>query len=224
MKKLIVLSLLVAVVGLSGCGDKDAREYAAKLGTVLDSYQEQLSQKIKAEQTSYEELAAAYEEARKADIDIRLAGEREKRSEDLGEKVAKSKDAPTLSQLFASLQEYGKLDFETTQTVLQETIDARSKYLDNLESLELELQNVKILKAALQELAKGKSDFAKFKGAGEFLLATDGEINKQVCTDLKKQLDQLTKDKGTASSDKDKKKIDEKIKKTSERLATKKCS
>jgi outer membrane murein-binding lipoprotein Lpp len=224
MKKLIVLSLLVAVVGLSGCGDKDAREYAAKLGTVLDSYQEQLSQKIKAEQTSYEELAAAYEEARKADIDIRLAGEREKRSEDLGEKVAKSKDAPTLSQLFASLQEYGKLDFETTQTVLQETIDARSKYLDNLESLELELQNVKLLKAALQELAKGKSDFAKFKGAGEFLLATDGEINKQVCTDLKKQLDQLTKDKGTASSDKDKKKIDEKIKKTSERLATKKCS
>jgi outer membrane murein-binding lipoprotein Lpp len=224
MKKLIVLSLIVAVVGLSGCGDKDAREYAAKLGTVLDSYQEQLSQKIKAEQTSYEELAAAYEEARKADIDIRLAGEREKRSEDLGEKVAKSKDAPTLSQLFASLQEYGKLDFETTQTVLQETIDARSKYLDNLESLELELQNVKLLKAALQELAKGKSDFAKFKGAGEFLLATDGEINKQVCTDLKKQLDQLTKDKGTASSDKDKKKIDEKIKKTSERLATKKCS
>jgi outer membrane murein-binding lipoprotein Lpp len=224
MKKLMVLSLLVAVVGLSGCGDKDAREYAAKLGTVLDSYQEQLSQKIKAEQTSYEELAAAYEEARKADIDIRLAGEREKRSEDLGEKVAKSKDAPTLSQLFASLQEYGKLDFETTQTVLQETIDARSKYLDNLESLELELQNVKLLKAALQELAKGKSDFAKFKGAGEFLLATDGEINKQVCTDLKKQLDQLTKDKGTASSDKDKKKIDEKIKKTSERLATKKCS
>jgi len=224
MKKLIVLSLLVAVVGLSGCGDKDAREYAAKLGTVLDSYQEQLSQKIKAEQTSYEELAAAYEEARKADIDIRLAGEREKRSEDLGEKVAKSKDAPTLSQLFASLQEYGKLDFETTQTVLQETIDARSKYLDNLESLELELQNVKLLKAALQELAKGKSEFAKFKGAGEFLLATDGEINKQVCTDLKKQLDQLTKDKGTASSDKDKKKIDEKIKKTSERLATKKCS
>ena len=224
MKKLIVLSLIVAVVGLSGCGDKDAREYAAKLGTVLDSYQEQLSQKIKAEQTSYEELAAAYEEARKADIDIRLAGEREKRSEDLGEKVAKSKDAPTLSQLFASLQEYGKLDFETTQTVLQETIDARSKYLDNLESLELELQNVKLLKAALQELAKGKSEFAKFKGAGEFLLATDGEINKQVCTDLKKQLDQLTKDKGTASSDKDKKKIDEKIKKTSERLATKKCS
>jgi len=221
MKKLT--ALLVITVSLSGCGDKDAREYAAKLGPVLDSYQEQLSQKIKAEQASYDELAEAYEEARKADIDIRLAAERERRSEDLGEKLAKSKDAPTLSQLFASLGEYAKSDFETTQTVLQEAIDARSKYLDNLESLEIELQNVKLLKEALQELAKGKSDFAKFKGATNFLLTTDKEINKQVCTDLKKQLDQLTKDKGTASSDKDKKTIDEKIKHTTERLATKKC-
>jgi outer membrane murein-binding lipoprotein Lpp len=223
MKKLIELLLIIAVVSLSGCGDKEAREYAAKLIPVLDSYQEQLSQKIKAEQDSYEELAEAYEEARKADIDIRLSSERERRSEDLGEKLSNAKDAPTLSQLFASLQEYAKSDFETTQTVLQEGIDARSKYLDNLESLEIELQKVKLLKEALQELAKGKSDFAKFQGAADFLLKTDEEVNKLLCTDLKKQLDQLKKDKGTASGD-ERKKIEEKIKQTSERMATKKCS
>lgn len=223
MKKSIKLLLIIAVVSLSGCGDKEAREYAAKLVPVLDSYQEQLSQKIKAEQNSYEELAEAFEEARKADIDIRLSGERERRSEDLGERLSKAKDAPTLSQLFASLQEYAKSDFETTQTVLQEGIDARSKYLDNLETLEIELQKVKLLKEALLELAKGKSDFAKFKGASEFLLKTDEGVNIQLCSDLKKQLDQLNKDKGTASPGEGKK-IAEKMKQTIERMATKKCS
>lgn len=222
MKKLIGLLLITAVVSLSGCGDKEAREYAAKLIPVLNSYQEQLSQKIKAEQDSYEELAEAYEEARKADIVIRLSSDRERRSEDLGERLSKSTNAPTLSQLFASLQEYGKSDFETTQTVLQEGIDARSKYLDNLESLEIELQKVKLLKDALQELAKGKSDFAKFKGAADFVLNTDAEVNKLMCADLKKQLDQLNKDRGTASGAQ-KKKIEEKIKQTTERMATKQC-
>jgi len=224
MKKSIVLLLIMAVVSLSGCGDKEARQYAAKLVPVLDSYQEQLSQKIKAEQDCYQELAAAYEEARKADISIRLASERERRSEDLAERLAKSKDAPTLSQLFASLQEYAKSDFETTQTVLQEGIDARSKYLDNLESLEIELQKVKLLKEALQELGKGKSDFSNFKGAADFLIKTEAEVDKQFCADLKKQLDQLTKDVGKAATPEEKKKIQEKIKQTTERMTTKKCS
>jgi len=236
MKRLIA-PLLIMAFSLSACGDKDARDYAAKLIPVLDSYQEQLSQKIKAEQASYEELAQAFEEARKADISIRLAGERERRSEDLGEKTSKAKDAPTLSQIFASLQEYGKVDFETTQVVLQEGLDARSKYLDNLESLEVELQKVKLLKAALQELAKGKSDFAKFKGAADFLLKTDEGVNKLLCVDLKKQLDQLKADKAQLNADKvkasteEKKKIDQEIKKNeekinqaTERMATKKCS
>src|SRR4026208_188768 len=186
MKNPIKLLLILSVVGLSGCGDKQAREYATKLIPVLDSYQEQLSQKIKAEQDSYEELAATFEEARKADIEIRLTNERLRRSEDLGERLSKAREAPTLAQLFASLQEYAKSDFETTKTALQEATDARSKYLDNLESLEIEFQKVKLLKEALQELSKGKSDFASFKGATDFLLATDKEVNKLLCADLKK--------------------------------------
>ena len=168
--------------------------------------------------------SATFEEARKADIEIRLTNERLRRSEDLGERLSKAREAPTLAQLFASLQEYAKSDFETTQTVLQEAMDARSKYLDNLESLEIEFQKVKLLKEALRDLSKGKSDFASFKGATDFLLATDKEVNKLLCADLKKQLDQLTKDKGAATSAAEKKRIDEEIKRTVARMTTKKCS
>jgi uncharacterized lipoprotein YehR (DUF1307 family) len=224
MKKLIRLLLILSVVSLSACGDKEARQYAAKLVPVLDSYQEQLSQKIRAEQESYQELAETFEEARKADITSRLSNERERRSEDLGERLSKAREAPTLAQVFATLQEYAKSDFETTQTVLQEAIDARSKYLDNVENLEIEFQKVKLLKDALLELSKGKGDFANFKAATDFLLETDKGVNKLLCADLKKLLDQLTKDKGAATTPAERKRIDQEIKRTVERMATKECS
>jgi hypothetical protein len=51
MKKVILPMLIITLVSFfTGCGDKEAQEYAAKLIPVLDRYQEQLSQKIKAEQ------------------------------------------------------------------------------------------------------------------------------------------------------------------------------
>lgn len=223
MKKLLTTLLLAACLGLFGCGDKEAREYAARLIPVLDSYQEQLSQKIKAEKASYAELARAFEEARKDDIDTRLDKERQRRSEEQGERISNAKEAPSLSQILTQLQDYAKSDFETTQTVLQEGLDARSKYLDDLESLEIELQKIKLLKEALQELSKSKSDFRKFKEATDFLLKADEGINKLLCADLKKQLEQLNADKNDASGD-EKKKIEQRIKETTARMATKKCS
>src|SRR5215208_2273353 len=201
MRRLSALLVIIAVVSLSGCGDKEAREYAAKLVPVLDSYQEQLSQKIKAEQDSYDELAEAFEEARKEDVTTRLAAERNRRAEESGEKFSNAKEPPTFSQIFASLQEYAKSDFETTQALLEESLDARSKYLADLESLEVELQKVKLLKEALQDLAKPKSEFKQFKGAAEFVLKTDEGITKLLCADLKKQLDQLNADKAGATAD-----------------------
>jgi hypothetical protein len=228
MKKVILPMLIITLVSFfTGCGDKEAREYAAKLIPVLDRYQEQLSQKIKAEQASYEELAAAYEEARKEDITIRLTRERSRRSEDVGEKLTNAKDAPTLAQILAPLQEYAKSDFETTQSVLQEGLDARSKYLADLESLEIEQQKLKTLKKALQELAEAKSDFKKFKNATDFLLKTDEGINKLLCADLKKQLEQLNKDLAAAKEAKDDaetKRVQQQITRTTERMATKNCA
>jgi hypothetical protein len=223
MKKLLTSLLVIGVFSLSGCGDKEAREYAAKLIPVLDSYQEQLSQKIKAEQDSYEELADTYDEARKRDIEIRLDNDRKRRSEELGEKTADAKDAPTLSQILASLQDYGKSDFEATQDLLQEGMDARSKYLSDLENIEIELQKIKLLKAALSELAKSKGDFKHFKEATDSLLNTQEGVNKLLCVDLKKQLEKLTAAKAAAADPDEIKQIEQQITELTERIATKKC-
>lgn len=228
MKILIASLIILATIVLSGCGDKEARDYATKMIPVLDSYQEQLSQKIKAEQESYEQLANTYEDARKADIRIRLATERLRRSEDLGAEVVKAEDPPTLSEILNSLQEYATSDFETTKGLLEEQLNSRSKYLADLESLEIELKKIKSLKEALQDLAKNKSDFKEFKGAADALLKTDAEVNKLLCGDFKKQLDELNASKADPGTDEKKieeqKVIAQKIKQVTERMATKKCS
>jgi hypothetical protein len=223
MRRLFASLLVLAAVTLSGCGgEKEAREYAAKMIPVLDSYQEQLSQKIKAEQASYQELAKTYEQARQDDIKTRLENGRARRSEELGEETAKSDTPPSLLEIFESLQDYATEDFKTTQTLLQESLDSRAKYLSGLESLEVELQKIKLLKEALTELAKSKSDFRKFKNAADSLLKTHEGFDKLLCVDLQKALDDLTEQKKTAN-DKDKKEIEQKIERLKDRMKTKKC-
>lgn len=202
MKRFIAIVLLLGSILLSGCGDKEAREYAAKLIPVLDSYQEQLSQKIKVEQESYLELADNFEEARQADVKLRLGKERFVRSEELGEEVAGSKNPPSLLKLLEEIQKYADEDFKVTKVLLQEGLDTRSKHLSDLESLEVELQKIKLLKESLTELAKGKSGFKQFKEATEFTLQTNVEINKLLCVDLKKELADLTAEKADLTTEK----------------------
>jgi len=223
MKNTIIILLLLVTVFSSGCDDKEAREYAQKMIPVLDSYQEQLSQKIKVEKESYNELADTYDEARKKDIILRLTNERRRRAELAADKLINSKDNISLLSILDSLQDYAKSDFETTQTLLQEELNTRSQYLTNLESLEIELQKIKSLKEALQELAKGKSDFKKFKQSADFVLKTDEEINKLLCVDLNKQLEQLNTELKDANGD-EKTQIEKQIQRLKERMKTKKCS
>src|SRR5215211_4129580 len=99
MKKLTIALLVLISLSMPACKDQEAREYAARLIPVLDSYQEQLSQKIKAEQESYEELADNFESARKDAVVDDLKKERVVRSEELGEEFAVAKNAPPLSSI-----------------------------------------------------------------------------------------------------------------------------
>jgi outer membrane murein-binding lipoprotein Lpp len=237
MNKLIVAVLSIAVVSLSGCGDKEAREYASKLVPVLDSYQEQLSSKIKAERESYGELADSYEEARQEDISLRLSMERRNRSEALAEELITSSNAPRLANIIGPLKEYAKLDFDTTRTLLDEQMDSRSKYLADLESLEIEAQKIKALKESLEDLAKSKASFKKFKGTADFIAKTEEGMNTLLCADFKKQIEELKASKAGLEKqlddldDNEKKPVSAKIKtlalkiaQTEERSKARKCA
>ena len=243
MKRLTVTLLVLVVLSMPACKDQEAREYAARLIPVLDSYQEQLSQKIKAEQESYEELADNFEAARKDAVVDDLAKERVVRSEELGEEVATAKNAPTFSAVIGPVLKYGNHDFETTRALFEEALGARSRYLMELESLEIDLQKIKLLKESLTQLAKQKKDFQQLKESSTFLNDTHAAMEKLDCGDLKAEVDSLDKelgalDKELAELNKDPDKNGKKIaarleakqavadrkKNLSERMTTKECS
>lgn len=223
MKRLTISLLVLILLSMPACKDQEAREYAARLIPVLDSYQEQLSQKIKAEQESYEELADNFESARKDAVVDDLAKERVVRSEELGEEIAVANNAPTFSTIIGHVLKYGNHDFETTRALFQEALGARSRYLTELESLEIDLQKIKLLKGSLQELAKSKKDFKELKEASAFVNETHSAMEKLDCDDLKNEVDALDKELGVLNKEITElnKKADENAKKIKVRLEAK---
>jgi len=237
MKKLVTACIFAMIVVSSACSDKEAQDYAAKLIPVLDSYQEQLSLKIKTEKDFYEDLASTFEEARVDDIKIRLTAERSIRSKALAEDIFDDDKPPKLSTILDALQDYAKHDFETTRTMLDEQMDSRSKYLADLEGLEIDLQKIKTLKESLLDLSKSKSALKRFKDTGEFLSQSEEGVNTLLCADFKKTLEDLTAEKTdlesqiAASADVDKKnlievkkkRVESQIKRLQERSKDRKC-
>lgn len=196
MKHAIAALILLSSMMLAGCGDKDAREYAGKLIPVLSGYQEQLSQKIKAERASYEAADFRYTEAAKLEITTRLESERDARSEQMADEIVSDGAPPSLTKIFAALGDYGTHDFESTQSILAAAMNSRSRYLSELESLEAEAQKIKLLKESLNELAKSKKpDLKQFKEAAVALMQGDGALSHLACGDLRKQVDTLGADK-----------------------------
>jgi outer membrane murein-binding lipoprotein Lpp len=223
MKRTIAALIILFSMTCAGCGDKEAREYAGKLIPVLTGYQEQLSQKIKAERASYEAADFRYAEAEKLEITVRLESERDARSEQLADEIVSDGVPPPLSKIFAALGEYGARDFETTQSILAAAMNSRSRYLTELESLEAEFQKIKLLKESLGELAKSKKpDMKQFKETAVALMQTQGAVNKLACGELQKQLETLGTEQAAAKNG-EKKTIDQNLKRFSDQLLAKNC-
>lgn len=204
MNRLIGL-IIVATLLLTACGDKEAREYAGKLVPVLDGYQQQLADKIKAEKQSYERLAAAYVDARKDDILIRLASQRTNRALDATDTFFGERKVPNRSELIGLLQDYAKNDFDMTRSLFQEGMDSRSLYLADLESLEIELQKIKLLKQTLTQLSKPDSDVKRLKATAEAIAQTVDATKDLFAADVKSKVDTSKAAGQTAAGDKGKK-------------------
>ena len=193
MNKLMIVLVVVSTFCLSGCGDKEAREYARRLIPVVDTYQHELTTKINAEEKSYQQLARAYVRASKDDVMIRLASERLSRATATADTIVDDGKIPTRSEIIGLLKDYAKSDFDLTRSLFQEGMDSRSRFLTDLENLEIELQRVKLLKEALTELAKPDSDVKRLKAAAESLAKTKGELDKLLSAETKSSPDPAAK-------------------------------
>lgn len=191
MKKLLMTLMLCSLTLLSGCDDKDARDYAHELAGVLKSYQAEVNQKIKVEQASYKDLASTYAYARQVDVLTTLQNDRLRRAGNLTDALISgdTKDAKiTPSAIHRLVADYARQDFEATRKMLEEESDGQAEYLASLESLELQAQSLESLTKALEELAKPKSDIKKIKELGKAAREFKDRLDSLGCEELARQI------------------------------------
>jgi len=188
MKRFASIVFVCASMVFTACDDKDARQYSQQLISVLDSYQQQVDEKITAEKNSYKELATAYENARQRNIEQSLETERVERAEALATKISIADRAPRSSEILESLRSYGEHDFTISKDFLQIEADAQAQFLGDIEGLEFDSENIDDLRAALKELAKEKGKLKRIRDATRFVGEVKTHLDKLTCQDVDTEL------------------------------------
>ena len=124
MKTIILFLTGGLALVLTGCTDQQARQYSEKINAILQNYQSQIKRNIDSEQRAYEKLAAVYETEKQRDVFESLDTERTLRS---GALSAMLVEGPAkASAITEELEKYAGEDFDRTQKIYAEEMDAES--------------------------------------------------------------------------------------------------
>lgn len=210
MKRLGIFLLLLCLIGLTGCDSKEALDYAKLLAETLRTYKAEVMKKIAAEQTSYNDLAAAHAHARQIETLLTLQSDRLRQAGALAERLqAGAKFSPAEIQKLVA--DYAKQDFDATRAIFERETGDLTGYLTGIESLELQAQNLDALIEALDELGKKKSALAQIKEIGGFAVQVRSKLEELACTDLARHINCLKAEKEKTEDNDRKKKIQEEI-------------
>jgi len=224
MNRVLGIILIFSALLLTGC-DEEAQQYARELKQVLSSYQEQVQRKTNAEQAAYRSLTSYYAHAQEEDLFLKLQLERNERVRKLADEYVKGqRSAPTNSELRGFLKDFANFDFEETRKGLEDESDVNTRYLANLESLQLETEKMESLSQALDSLSKPKRPLAQLKEFVAFANQVDKEVQKLACEDVAKEIKCLEKQKAAETDAVKKQLIQAEIDKRKTRLSQLKSS
>jgi len=187
LHRIATLMLLVASLASTGC-DREAREFAEKTAALLRQRSEQLSRKIAAEMKAYQSAAANAAEAQRALAQSSLANERSARAIALAADY--DEDRKPVSRWQSDVAEYGRIDYAANRDLLTGEIDARSRFLQNLQALTVEQERVDALARLLAALAKDTKLTEDIAALTTFAEETKTEFDQKVCAQLKKLSDE----------------------------------
>jgi hypothetical protein len=191
MRRICALFLMCLASFLTACDDRDAQNYAKELIGVLDSYQTQVSEKVKAERNSYKELAAIYAKGSSRVAESALKQERRERSRKLTTDMIRSEYPPTSSDILTSLKEYGEQDFDSTRKLIELESDAQAQFLGDIEALEFDVETIAALRESLKDLAKPKGKLKQLRDVAVFVKESKTAFENLTCHDLKGEIADL---------------------------------
>ncbi len=207
MKKTITMLLFCAMLLLTACNDKEAREYSGRLAEALKAYKAEINDKIKAERKSYNKLAGVYADAQKVDAVLSLDADRLRRAAALADKMLQGGKLGQ-QEISTLLADYAKQDFDATRAIFEKETDDQASFLTGLDNLELQAQNVDALILLLEEMAKPTSSKAvQLRLYGEFALKVKEGVYDLRCKSWASQIKCLEAAKTAATTDAAKKQI-----------------
>jgi hypothetical protein len=182
---LIPLCLLTL---LTGCVDKEAREYAATLSALLTSYQSDIRKRIQTEERFYRDSANDFREEADTDVNRSLSLERDERSRELLAELQEKGRPPSTAFLQQRLRDYGNMDFDASRKVLERETSAQADFLAGLHDLDGHAKSIGALNKAVKDLAKAPSTLDQLKQLQVFVTGVKTEIDRMDCDDIKKSL------------------------------------
>jgi uncharacterized protein YicC (UPF0701 family) len=222
MRRIIAILFIGGALLLSGCEQKEAREYAQRLANALKSYKVEINKKIEAEQEAGKMQAAVYSYTQRTDALLSLENDRFRRASVLAESlIAGGKLTPVGIQ--GLLAEYAKLDFDTTRAIFEKDADDQAAFLTGIENLELQAQNIDALIGALEDLARPGSDIAQLKDAAAFAVKFKQKLDELRCEDLASEIKCLEL-KAAAATGVEKTRIQGEIDRLKQRMKNDQCA
>jgi uncharacterized protein len=202
MRKLLII-LCLSLPWLTSAAEKqkpepktDAQKYAAALSAYLAKIEAEVADKVKAEQDYYTATADIYEAHYSDNILQSLSLERRERGEALADQSTVNKMPQNLSSLRSGMLEQARSDVANLQQFTRDEQAIRNAYLAGIAQLSAGDAKVKALKDAIDKLAVPSNAWGNLKDLASFGEEVDASFTKLKCADLKKEIDQLTKQKG----------------------------
>jgi hypothetical protein len=172
---------VLALVFTAGCDDQ-AREFAARTREILEQRSAQLAAKIAAESTAYSKMAIHAAEASRLLADSRLLNERQERAGTLALDYMEGRKP--FSRWRADVAEYARVDHDVNRQLLTADMDAHTRFLIQVQALQIEQDKVDALATLLGTLARKRSVAEDLAAATTFATDAKTEFDKKVCAQL----------------------------------------
>jgi hypothetical protein len=153
---------------------------------LLADYQKAIAGQISAQQKSYVKVGQAAEQGRRNEVEDGLANERLRRAELITDDFITFHRPITHWKEY--LRDYAALDFKSNRELLElDTLDG-SRFLQGVQDLKADFEQVQALDKALAALEKKKSPWEALKDFGAMAKDTKDEFDKLVCAGLNTDL------------------------------------
>lgn len=178
------LGLVLLLPLVSAC-DEEARQFATRTAEILQQRSAQLSVKIAAESATYNKIAAHALEATRQLADSSLLNERQERAGLLA--LDYTQGRKPVSRWRTDLTQYTRVDYEVNRKLLTEDMNAQSRFMTQVQALQLEQDKVDALAKLLGTLATNRTLAEDIEAAATFAQDAKAEFDKKVCAQLEKQ-------------------------------------